>query len=160
LDAGKEALLTIKINGADLLSNLGDPLGIGIEDSSSLESAADAQGVASTTLTNMAAQFGTQFAAFCYLVFVLLYAPCVAVLGAIAKESGVRWMLLTFGWTTGLAYVTSSCLYQLGTIAEHLVSSLIWLTGSAVVSVIAVRLLRIIGRKSINTSLIDVVQVS
>ncbi len=160
LDAGKEALLTIKINGADLLSNLGDPLGIGIESENSLESAADAQGVASTTLTNMAAQFGTQFAAFCYLVFVLLYAPCVAVLGAIAKESGVRWMLLTFGWTTGLAYVTSSCLYQLGTIAEHPVSSLIWLGGSAVVSVIAVRLLRIIGRKSINTSLIDVVQVS
>ncbi|MGV0035607.1 MAG: ferrous iron transport protein B [Candidatus Azotimanducaceae bacterium WSBS_2022_MAG_OTU7] len=160
LDAGTEALLTIKHNGADLLSNLGDPLGIGIEDSNSLESAADAQGVASTTLTNMAAQFGTQFAAFCYLVFVLLYAPCVAVLGAIAKESGVRWMLLTFGWTTGLAYVTASCLYQLGTIAEHPVSSLIWLGGSAVVSVVAVRLLRIVGRKSINTSLISVVQVT
>ena len=160
LNKGKEALLTIKINGADLLSNLGDPLGIGIESDSSLESAADAQGVASVTLTNMATQFGTQFAAFCYLVFVLLYAPCVAVLGAIAKESGIRWMLLTFGWTTGLAYVTSSCLYQLGTMADHPASSLAWLAGSAVVSVIAVKLLRIVGRKSINTRLIDVVQVT
>jgi ferrous iron transport protein B len=84
----------------------------------------------------------------------------VAVLGAIAKESGVRWMLLTFGWTTGLAYVTASCLYQLGTIAEHPVFSLIWLSGSAVVSLIAVRLLRIVGRKSISTSLISVVQVT
>ena len=160
LDAGKEALLTIKINGADLLSNLGDPLGIGIESDSSLASPAEAQGVAGATLTNMATQFGTQFAAFCYLVFILLYAPCVAVLGVIAKESGNRWMLLTFGWTTGLAYVTASCLYQLGTIADHPVSSLVWLAGSAVVSTIAVRLLRIVGRKSINTRLIDVVQVT
>jgi ferrous iron transport protein B len=160
LEAGKEALLTIRSNGADLLSKLGDPLGISIKYSSSLDSAAEAQGVGTTTLTNMAAQFGTQFAAFCYLVFVLLYAPCVAVLGAIAKESGVRWMLLTFGWTTGLAYVTASCLYQLGTIAEHPVFSLIWLSGSAVVSLIAVRLLRIVGRKSISTSLISVVQVT
>ena len=160
LDAGKEALLTIKINGADLLSNLGDPLGIGIESDSSLASPAEAQGVAGATLTNMATQFGTQFAAFCYLVFILLYAPCVAVLGVIAKESGIRWMLLTFGWTTGLAYVTASCLYQLGTIADHPVSSLVWLAGSAVVSTIAVRLLRIVGRKSINTRLIDVVQVT
>ena len=160
LDAGKEALLTIKINGADLLSNLGDPLGIGIESDSSLASPAEAQGVAGATLTNMATQFGTQFAAFCYLVFILLYAPCVAVLGVIAKESGNRWMLLTFGWTTGLAYVTASCLYQLGTIADHPVSSLVWLAGSAVVSTIAVRLLRIVGRKSINTRLIDAVQVT
>ena len=160
LDAGKEALLTIKINGADLLSNLGDPLGIGIESDSSLASPAEAQGVAGATLTNMATQFGTQFAAFCYLVFILLYAPCVAVLGVIAKESGIRWMLLTFGWTTGLAYVTASCLYQLGTIADHPVSSLVWLAGSAVVCTIAVRLLRIVGRKSINTRLIDVVQVT
>jgi len=69
-------------------------------------------------------------------------------------------MFLTFGWTTGLAYVTSSCLYQLGTIADHPASSLAWLAGSAVVSVIAVKLLRIVGRKSINTRLIDVVQVT
>lgn len=160
LQAGKEALLTITTNGADLLSNLGDPLGIGIGSDTSLESPAEAQGVASATLTNMATQFGTQFAAFCYLVFILLYAPCVAVLGVIAKESGIRWMLLTFGWTTGLAYVTASCLYQLGTIADHPVSSLVWLAGSAVVSAIAVKLLRIVGRKSINTRLIDAVQVT
>ena len=54
------------------------------------------------TLTAMASAFGTQFAAFCYLVFVLLYAPCVAVLGAVTKEAGLRWMVLVFAWTTTL----------------------------------------------------------
>jgi ferrous iron transport protein B len=54
LEAGKEALLTIRSNGADLLSKLGDPLGISIKYSSSLDSAAEAQGVGTTTLTNMA----------------------------------------------------------------------------------------------------------
>ena len=158
--ASREAVLSIRDNGADLLANLGDPLGIGLVASDSVEAAADSQGVASTTLTNMAALFGTQFAAFCYLVFILLYASCVAVLGAMAKESGVRWMVLTFIWTTGLAYITASCIYQLGTLPQHPVYSLSWLAGCAVVSYAAVRLLRVVGRKSLNTGLISVVQVT
>ena len=108
----------------------------------------------------MAELFGTQFAAFCYLVFVLLYAPCAAVLGAIAKESGVKWMLLTFAWTTGLAYVTASCLYQTGTFIAHPLDSLIWLAGCAIASMIAIRLLRTLGKKSVHTDLIKVVQVT
>lgn len=155
-----EALLTIRDNGKDLLSNLGDPLGIQLEVSGDINAAAQAQGVEATTLTNMAAAFGSQFAAFCYLVFILLYAPCVAVLGAIAKESGVKWMLLTFTWTTGLAYVTASALYQAGMIFETPVKSSLWLLGCVVVSLIAVRLLRVVGRKSVADNLISVAQVT
>ncbi|MBO6557164.1 MAG: ferrous iron transport protein B [Pseudomonadales bacterium] len=155
-----EAFVSIRDNSVDLLGSLGDPLGITIEAESDLTAAAESQGVATGTLSNMAALFGTQFAAFCYLVFVLLYAPCVAVLGAIAKESGWRWMVLTFAWTTGLAYVTASCLYQVGTFMAHPVSSSIWLLGCAVVSFIAVRLLRTLGRKSVPQNVIDVVQVT
>ena len=143
-----------------MLCSLGDPLGITIEAESGLAAAAESQGVATGTLSNMAVLFGTQFAAFCYLVFVLLYAPCVAVLGAIAKESGWRWMVLTFAWTTGLAYITASCLYQIGTFTAHPVSSSIWLLGCAVVSFIAVRLLRTLGRKSVPQNMINVVQVT
>lgn len=160
LAAGVEALTSIRDNGADLAGALVDPLGIGIERADSIQMAADSQGVTESTLTNMASMFGTQFAAFCYLVFVLLYAPCVAVLGAIAKESGMRWMLLTFTWTTGLAYITASCLYQIGTFMQHPMWSGIWLLGCAIVSLISVRLLRTVGRKSLSDKLINVVQVS
>jgi len=158
--ATMEALTSIRDNSVDLVGSLGDPLGIAIETDADIAAAAESQGVATQTLTNMASMFGTQFAAFCYLVFILLYAPCVAVLGAIAKESGWRWMLLTFTWTTGLAYITASCLYQVGTFMAHPVSSSIWLFGCAMVSIIAVRLLRTIGRKSVGSNLINVVQVT
>ncbi len=156
----QEAFVSVRDNSIDLLGSLGDPLGIALEAESDLEAAAENQGVATATLSNMATLFGTQFAAFCYLVFVLLYAPCVAVLGAIAKESGWKWMLLTFSWTTGLAYVTASCLYQIGTFMAHPVSSSFWLVGCAIVSFVAVKLLRTLGRKSVGGDLINVVQVT
>jgi len=153
------ALTTIRDNSIDLLGKLGDPLGITIESTTDLADAAESQGVATSTLTNMASMFGTQFAAFCYLVFVLLYAPCAAVLGTTAKEAGVKWMLLTFAWTTSLAYITSSCIYQLGTFFEHPLGSAIWLAGCAVAGSLFVFSLRSIGRKSVPTGLITVVQV-
>ena len=158
LAATGEALLTIRDNTLDMAGALTDPLGIQLESSGSLADAAESQGVTESTLTQMAALFVTPFAAFCYLVFVLLYAPCVAVLGAISKEAGAKWMLLTFAWTTGLAYVTASSIYQIGMLTTTPVFSTLWLAGCIVVSVVAVRMLRNIGRKSVHTDLINVVQ--
>ncbi len=158
LAATGEALLTIRDNTLDMAGTLTDPLGIQLESSGSLADAAESQGVTESTLTQMAALFVTPFAAFCYLVFVLLYAPCVAVLGAISKEAGTKWMLLTFAWTTGLAYVTASSIYQIGMLTTTPVFSSLWLAGCIVVSVVAVRMLRNIGRRSVHTDLINVVQ--
>ncbi len=151
-----EAFVSIRDNAIGLLDGLGDPLGIRVEVSESAAAAADAQGVAPQTLTKMAALFGSQFSAFCYLVFVLLYAPCVAVLGAIVKEAGYGWMFLTFGWTTGLGYLTASCLYQLGNLMHDPLFSAGWLMGSTVVGVIAVKLLSLVGQKKTNDQLIQV----
>ncbi len=73
--------------------------------------------------------FSGPFAAFCYLVFVLLYAPCVAVLGAVNREAGLPWTLLVFGWSTGLAYIAATVTYQVGTFARHPLSSTAWIAG-------------------------------
>ena len=143
LAAWQRALVSVRDNLVSLAGRPGDPLGLRLDASDSLAGDAEQQGVATVTLTSMASKFGTPFAAFCYLVFVLLYAPCVAVLGATAREAGVKWMLLTFVWTTGLAYVTSSCIYQIGTFTSHPGSSLLWLLGCALVSLLAVKSLKI-----------------
>lgn len=155
-----EAFGSIRDNSADLLSSLVDPLGIAIGEVSDTALAAEAQGVQTNTLTNMAALFGGQFAAFCYLVFVLLYAPCVAVMGAIAKEAGWRWMLLVFSWTTGLAYITASVIYQVGTFFEHPLFSGVWILGSSAVFAAFVFALKSIGRRSVRGNHIHVLQVS
>ena len=84
--AAAEALRTIGTELIALGDTLGDPLGISIGDVSDIEAVAEVQEVRGSTLTNMAALFSSPFAAFCYLVFILLYAPCVAVLGAVNKR--------------------------------------------------------------------------
>ncbi len=154
-----EALQSIVNNSRDLLVGLGDPLGISITTSNDLDEAADAQGVQAGTLTNMAALFGDQFSAFCYLVFILLYAPCVAVMGAISKEAGWRWMVLVFAWTTTLAYATSSSIYQIGTFGSHPLFSFCWLLGCAAVMTYFIVSLKKIGRRSAG-NLIPTVQIS
>jgi ferrous iron transport protein B len=159
LAAGGAALTSIADNAVDLAGRLGDPLGVSIGDMTDTARAAESQGVNTATLTNMAALFGSQFAAFCYLVFVLLYAPCVAVMGTIAKEAGWRWMVLVFGWTTGLAYLTSSMLYQMGTFSSHPAFSLSWIVGCLVVFGLMVLGLKSFGRRAASHHLISAVQI-
>lgn len=53
--------------------------------------------------------------AFCYMLFVLIYFPCIATLVAIKQESGSwKWALFAAGYTTLLAWVLSFAVYQIG----------------------------------------------
>lgn len=57
----------------------------------------------------------TPLAAFCYMVFVLIYFPCIATLVAIKQESGNwRWALFAAVYTTLLAWGMSYGIYQIG----------------------------------------------
>lgn len=57
----------------------------------------------------------TPLAAFCYMVFVLIYFPCIATLVAIKQESGSwKWALFAAGYTTALAWILSFAIYQIG----------------------------------------------
>lgn len=59
----------------------------------------------------------TPLVAFCYMVFVLLYFPCIATLAAIKGESGGwKWALFTGLYTTALAWVAAFAIYQIGSL--------------------------------------------
>jgi len=157
--ATSEALGSVIDAGSDLLSNLGDPLGINIGDITDQSAVAKDQDVKLKTLTNMAALFGTQFAAFTYLVFVLLYAPCVAVIGTVVREAGWSWAGLVFGWSTSLAYFTSATIYQIGTFTQHpAYSSVVILTVTLVMALIIYSLKKI-KFTDFSTGLIPVVEI-
>lgn len=148
--------------GAELMalgSTLTDPLGISIGDVSDLEAVADEQEIETTTLSNMAALFSGPFAAFCYLVFVLLYAPCVAVLGAINKEAGWHWTLLVFGWSTGLAYITATVIYQIGTFSINPLFSSLWIASMLTILVVFILNLKRLSSKMVPKNLIPAVQI-
>lgn len=58
----------------------------------------------------------TAVAAYSFLVFNLLCAPCFAAMGAIKREmNNVKWFWFAIGYQTLLAYVVSLCVYQIGT---------------------------------------------
>lgn len=53
--------------------------------------------------------------AFCFLLFVLLYFPCIATIAAIKGETGSwGWALFAAGYTTALAWVVSAVVFQVG----------------------------------------------
>lgn len=158
LGAAQEAVASIGAGLVGLGDLLLDPLGVDIGDSSDAAAIAAEQGVEASTLTNMAALFGSSFAAFCYLVFVLLYAPCVAVLGAITKEAGRPWMLLVFSWCTGLAYICASVLYQIGTFLQHPVFSSIWIFAMISALFLFIHQLKKLTHRVVRTDLIPVVR--
>jgi ferrous iron transport protein B len=55
--------------------------------------------------------------AFSFLLFILIYFPCVAVVAAIKKESGSwKWAAFTIFYTTALAWIVSFAFYQIGSI--------------------------------------------
>lgn len=59
----------------------------------------------------------TGVAAYSFLVFNLLCAPCFAAMGAIKREmNNAKWFWFAIGYQCGLAYVVSLCIYQLGTL--------------------------------------------
>ncbi len=57
----------------------------------------------------------TALAAYSFLVFNLLCAPCFAAMGAIKREmNNAKWFWFAIGYQTSLAYVVSMCVYQFG----------------------------------------------
>ena len=64
--------------------------------------------------TNLSANM-TAIAAYSYLVFNLLCAPCFAAMGAIKREmNNTKWFWFAIGYQCGLAYLVSLCIFQIG----------------------------------------------
>ena len=73
------------------------------------EDGAEIWGTLATTMTAVAA--------YSFLVFNLLCAPCFAAMGAIKREmNNTKWFWFAIGYQTLLAYVVSLCVYQIGTL--------------------------------------------
>ncbi len=141
-----DAWQSIPENLIDVADNLLDPLGLDIGDVSDMESAASEQEVNTATFAAMQASFDGKVSAFSYLLFILLYAPCVAATAAIYRETSAGWAVFVVCWTTGLAYITATVFYQLMTYSEHPQSALLWVAVSSLFLLAAVAGLWLFGK--------------
>ena len=90
--------------------------------------------------------FAAKEPAFSYLLFVLLYMPCLSALGAIAKEFSLKWMGFVIIWTTGQAYLLSTLFYQSATISRNFSSSFYWISGIIVTELLIFTALFLAGK--------------
>lgn len=56
----------------------------------------------------------TPLVAYGFMLFILIYFPCMAAIAAIRKEAGWKWAMFTVFYTTILAWIVSFCVYQIG----------------------------------------------
>lgn len=87
-------------------------------------------------------QFDGQVGAMAYLLFVLLYLPCVSTTAAMIRELNWRWAMFSVGWATLIAYGVSVSFYQIATFARHPFSSSAWVSGILFVFLIVMSVMR------------------
>ncbi len=111
------AVASVPANLATLAQRVADPLGLNLGDLGDTAAQAKQQNVALTTIQQMQRLFATSLAAFAYLVFILLYMPCAATIGAIYKELGAFWATFSTLWSVVTAYCFAVIAFQIGSFA-------------------------------------------
>ena len=149
----KDALLaacsTVPENLSAIADNLLDPLGLNIGTVDDIALAASEQEVKTDTFAAMQHSFDGKAGAFAYLLFILLYAPCVAATAAIYRETNTGWTLFVVFWTTGIAYMTATIFYQAMTYSQHPEYSLVWISGLIIAFLLVLAGLWLTGKNTV-----------
>ncbi|MGG6295574.1 Fe(2+) transporter permease subunit FeoB [Leptolyngbya sp. AN02str] len=125
-----EAFASIPNNLADLTNQVLDPIGLGIlSNTNDQQALAEAQEIHYTTFGQMALRFGSTTAAISFLLFVLLYFPCISATAVVYRETNLGWTIFVGAWTTGLAYWAATFYYQFMRLNQYPVSAIAWLVG-------------------------------
>lgn len=122
----KEAVMTIPENLQAAFSDAANPLGLpdGIGEADITE-----QDAVNAGTFYALKHFFSPLSAFSYLLFILLYMPCVATIGAIAKEHGNFWAIFSVIWSYSVAYTLAVIVYQAGSLNLHPLASSLWIGG-------------------------------
>ena len=94
------------------------------------------------TMGVMSEKFGSPAAAYSYLIFVLLYIPCISVMGAIARESSRGWMGFSILWGLNIAYSLATLFYQTASFSQHPAYSLTCILAVILFNVLVIGALR------------------
>ncbi|WP_051555123.1 Fe(2+) transporter permease subunit FeoB [Legionella fairfieldensis] len=77
----------------------------------------------------MVQRFDGQAGAYAYLLFILLYIPCVSTMAVIRQEANSKLMRFSIVWSLTIAYVVAVLFYQLATFSNHPQQTLGWIVG-------------------------------
>jgi len=143
----RDAFASIPANLAGLKDLITDPLGLSAV--GSVEEVAADQGVEATAIGAMVRHFDGRIGAFAYMLFVLLYFPCAATFGAIAREIGLRWATFSATWSLWIAWFAGVGFYQAATFARHPVQSGLWLLALVLGMLAVIAFIRWLGQRHV-----------
>ncbi len=112
----KEAFLSIPHNLVNLSHAFINPIAASAPDNSASQSI---YGI-------MATRFDGKIGAFAYLLFILLYIPCVSTMAAIRQEASKQLMWFSILWSFLIAYAAAVIFYQSATSWAHPLQSFLW----------------------------------
>lgn len=95
----------------------------------------------------MVDRFDGKAGAYAYLLFILLYIPCVSTMAVIRQESNAKLMWFSIIWSLIIAYAAAVLFYQLATINSHPQQSLTWVLIMLIATTLAFGFLRL---RSVN----------
>ncbi|PSW45534.1 Fe(2+) transporter permease subunit FeoB [Photobacterium leiognathi] len=144
----KEAVQSVGDNLAAL--SFSDPLGIEVGDLENKQAVAEEQGVNESVYGNIQAHFVSGAAAMAYLIFILLYTPCAAAMGAYVREFGQKFALFIAGWTMLMAYSFATWFYQIAHFVDHPATSAFWIGFFVLINGGIFLLLKREGKKQTN----------
>jgi len=126
-----------------------DPFGLSV--TAHLEDTAGAAAeveASEQTLGVLPRYFGSRAAAVAYMLFILIYAPCVAAVAAIYRETSWKWAVFAVVYLTALAWTVATLFYQLAQFARHPGQSLAWTAGLAAGLAVFYGMLRFFGNRN------------
>ncbi|RJG47728.1 Fe(2+) transporter permease subunit FeoB [Motilimonas pumila] len=140
IESLQEAVASIPANLSGL--SFSDPMGIEVGEVGDLSEAAAEQEVNVSVFSNMQAKFDGKAGAFAYLLFILLYTPCAAAMGALVREIGRNWAIFTGVWTGAMAYGSAVLVYQIASFQAHPGSSLAWIAAIIAITLATIAVMR------------------
>lgn len=114
-DELKAAVLSIPKNLSELGKTLTNPMAL----------KAEAPDVTKGVYGVMSNYFDGKLGAFSYLLFILLYFPCISTMAVMQREIGRAWAYFSMAWSTGIAYAVSALFYQTVTFKQHPLSTIL-----------------------------------
>lgn len=128
----KTAALSVPKNLADLKNTLLNPM------AAKMETPNTTPGVYGV----MSHYFDGKIGAFAYLLFILLYFPCISTMAVMQREIGRSWAYFSMVWSTGIAYAVATVFYQSATFIRHPLQSLLYFLMIGLILIATVGVLR------------------
>ncbi|MGN0826678.1 MAG: ferrous iron transport protein B [Kiritimatiellia bacterium] len=138
----KAALASIPEKLGGLAETLLDPLGVGVVGGDE-QSVAEETGADASVLSALRRKFGSGHQAFAYLLFILLYVPCLAAMATILREAGSGYGALLAGYLTVLGWCVATLYYQISVAHEAL-----WIILPIVILSVIAAVFGILGRST------------